>query len=251
MDEKRSSTSQITTFIFDLDGTLVETETLKADAYATIVGRLNGAKSPDRRAIDLYERIVGSTDEMVCRQMIEEFKLHDTLNPVEDELWKDLHRLRMKEYRAYHGTPKNLRRNTYNHNIELMKSQKILGRQIAVATSSFCDEAKRVLNALGVAELLDDVIGREMVNFPKPDPEIYRLTMQRLGVEPENVIIVEDSPIGVRSAIASGAFWICVSTPFSRSAINATPSINPKWVINDPKILPTTVNRLIESAENI
>ena len=66
-------------FIFYLDGTLVETERLKVLPYAEVVGRLTGPNTLDGRAVELYERIVGSTVEIVCRQMIDEFNLASAL----------------------------------------------------------------------------------------------------------------------------------------------------------------------------
>lgn len=249
MSDQTESSGRISAFIFDLDGTLVETERLKAKSYATVVGNLTGANTPDYRAIELYERIVGSIDEMVCRQMIDEFEIAESLDPIDGELWKHLHQIRMDEYRATDGAPERLLENLYQHNIDLLRSQKAAGKTVSVATSSFSDEAKRVLDVLGVRVLLDDIVGRESVRNPKPDPEIYLLAMDRLGVTPEEVIIVEDSPIGTRAAMASGASWICVSTPFSRQAIESSSWLDPLWVVHDPAKLSETVNRRIETID--
>ena len=183
------------------------------------VGRLTGANTPDSRAVELYERIVGSTDEMVCRQMIDEFDLAGSVEPVDGKPWKDLHRLRMEEYRKNHGAPGQLEANVYQHNIDLLRHQKSVGRTVSVATSSFTDEAHRVLDVLGLRVLLDDVV------------------------------IIEDSPIGTRAAMASGAAWICVSTAFSRAAIEAAPWIEPEWTVHDPAKLNETVTRRIELIE--
>ncbi|NQW19272.1 MAG: HAD family phosphatase [Chloroflexi bacterium] len=245
MPDQSESQSHISAFIFDLDGTLVETERLKAKSYATVIGNLTGSDSPDYRAIELYERIVGSTDEMVSRQMIEEFGIAESLEPVEGDIWKHLHQIRMDEYRSTDGAPERLLENVYQHNIDLLTHQKSIGRTVSVATSSFSDEAKRVLDTLGIRVLLDDIVGREMVANPKPDPEIYLLAMERLGVKPEEVVIIEDSPIGTKAAMAAGAAWICVSTPFSRQAIEASSWLDPMWVVHDPAKLNETVNRRI------
>jgi HAD superfamily hydrolase (TIGR01509 family) len=247
MPDQINLDSRITAFIFDLDGTLVETERLKARSYATVVGRLTGANTPDQRAIELYERIFGSTDEMVCRQMIDEFGIAEYLEPIEGELWEHLHQIRMDEYRVTDGAPDQLQASVYQHNIDLLRSQKSIGRTVSVATSSFSDEAKRVLDALGLRVLLDDIVGREFVTNPKPDPDIYLLAMERLGVAPEQVIIIEDSPIGTKAAMASGAAWICVSTPFSRQAVETTSWLDTQWVVHDPAKLSETVNRRIET----
>ena len=251
MPDQPVTGSRISAFIFDLDGTLVETERLKALSYARVIGDLTGAGTPDQRAVELYERIVGSTDEMVCRQMIEEFGISEALDPVDGEFWKHLHQIRMDEYRDNDGAPEHLQANVYQHNVDLLRNQKKIGRTVSVATSSFNDEAKRVLDALGILVLLDDVVGRDSVRKPKPDPEIYLLAMSRLGVSTEEVIIIEDSPIGTKAAMASGAAWICVSTPFSRQAVEATSWLDPEWVVHDPAKLNETVERRIELADKI
>lgn len=249
MSAQSAAKGKVRAFIFDLDGTLVETERLKALSYAEVIGVLTGANTPDKRAVELYERIVGSTDETVCRRMIDEFKLADSLKPVEGELWKSLHQKRMVEYHQNHGAPARLQENIYQHNIDLLRHQRSIGRSVSVATSSFTDEARRVLDVLGVRVLLDDVVGRDLVKKPKPDPEIYLLAMERLGVGPGEVIIIEDSPIGTMAAIASGAAWICVTTPFSRRAVEASLMIDRQWTVHDPAKLNETVFRRIESIE--
>ena len=80
-------------------------------------------------------------------------------------------------------------------------------------------------------------------------PEIYLLAMDRLGISPSEVVIIEDSPIGTRAAMASGAAWICVTTAFSRAAIAAAPWIEPEWTVHDPAKLNETVTRRIELIE--
>ena len=64
-------------------------------------------------------------------------------------------------------------------------------------------------------------------------------------------MIIEDSPIGTKAAMATGASWICVSTPFSRQAIETTSWLDPLWVVHDPAKLSETVNRRIESIDKI
>ena len=60
----------------------------------------------------------------------------------------------MTAYRERFGTQKALVSNSYRHNVELLKSQKAAGMRVAVATSSFTDEARRVLTALELLDLL-------------------------------------------------------------------------------------------------
>ena len=85
----------------------------------------------DGRAVELYERIVGSTVEIVCRQMIDEFNLasalgsSDLADGADSEHWKELHRLRMDEYRENHGALGRLQANAYQHNVDLLVPSEI------------------------------------------------------------------------------------------------------------------------------
>ena len=148
-------------FIFYLDGTLVETERLKVLPYAEVVGRLTGPNTLDGRAVELYERIVGSTDEIGCRQVIDEFNLasapgsSDLADGTDSEHCKELHRLRMDKYRENHGALGRLQANAYQHNVDLLRHQKSIRRAVSVATSSFTDEARRVRSARTVGRCRD------------------------------------------------------------------------------------------------
>ncbi|MSQ08164.1 MAG: HAD family phosphatase [Dehalococcoidia bacterium] len=242
----------IKAFIFDLDGTLVETEEMKAKAYALVSQRLLGLPAPDARAISLYKILVGSTDEAVSLRMLAELDLEDAVKraspslPGESGTWQALHRLRMDVYRARVGTPEAIRANRYEHNLTVLRAQKAAGRKVAVATSSYTDEARRVLAALGVLDLLDLVIGRDMAKHAKPDPEIYLLTMKELRVQPEESVIIEDSPVGLAAAVASGARWVCVATEFSRDALRARRDIDQNWVVYEPARVGDAVARRLK-----
>jgi beta-phosphoglucomutase-like phosphatase (HAD superfamily) len=227
-------TSPIRAFIFDLDGTLLETEQLKAEAYADVIGRLNGSEQPEQGAIDLYRAIVGSTDRAVCKRMIEKFNLMPKLNiAAGEEPWQALHRVRMERYRAAHGTPGKLRAVQYPHNVALARRARADGMRVAVATMSFSDEAKRVIKALGLDDVVETVVGVDDVKNEKPAPDAFLLAMERLGVSPGEALIVEDSPAGTRAAIASGARWLCVPTRFSRAAVRQADDIDQRWIVGD------------------
>ena len=62
---------------------------------------------------------------------------------------------------------------------------------------SYRKEALHVLRSLGIEDSLDEVLTREDVQNPKPDPEIYFLAAQKLEVQPQDCLVLEDSPNGV------------------------------------------------------
>lgn len=86
----------------------------------------------------------------------------------------------------------------------------------AIASSSRSDWITRHLKHLGVRDAFGDKIfsGREHVQRGKPAPDIYLHAAQALGVDIRRTVILEDSPVGVTGAVASGAHVIglCAGT---------------------------------------
>ena len=72
----------IRAIMFDLDGTLVQTEKLKALSYATAVQRLRGLAEPDQEAVEAYRAVVGASREEASRAIIERLGLEQDLQPL-------------------------------------------------------------------------------------------------------------------------------------------------------------------------
>lgn len=238
--------SNIRAVIFDLDGTLVETEHLKAQAYAELIGDLTRKGSPELGAIELYRSIVGATDLTVCEAMIEKFSLQPLLELEQGETPVNaLHRLRMAVYRRSFGTPANLSKLVYKHNSDLAKAASSEGMLVGVATMSFSHEARRVIEAIGLSPIVDTVVGVDDVTRPKPAPDAFLLAMDRLGVDRSETLIIEDSPRGAQAAAASGAKWLCVATEFSSEALRHTDELDAEWIVWEPSQLNEFVARRI------
>ena len=88
-----------------------------------------------------------------------------------------------------------------------------LGLRLAVATSSGEGWAGGHLRRLGLLDRFAAVCTRDDVARVKPDPELYLLACERLGVAPERAVAIEDSANGVRAANAAGLFTVAVPNP--------------------------------------
>ena len=80
-----------------------------------------------------------------------------------------------------------------------------MGLQVALASSSGMQTIRRVLDECGIAQYFDCVVSGDQFRRSKPDPEIYQCTMQRLGRQPDECLVIEDSTYGVRAGAAAGA----------------------------------------------
>ena len=88
--------------------------------------------------------------------------------------------------------------------IELLEFLVARGIPRAVATSTRRPLAMRKLEAAGLLRYFDAVATSSDVAAPKPAPDVYLLAASRLGVDPARCMVLEDSPTGVRAALAAG-----------------------------------------------
>ena len=75
---------------------------------------------------------------------------------------------------------------------------------MAIATSSYREEIMPTINALGIDEYVDVIVGREDVEAVKPDPELYLTAVQRLNYSPAHCLAIEDSANGATGAMNAG-----------------------------------------------
>jgi beta-phosphoglucomutase-like phosphatase (HAD superfamily) len=73
-----------------------------------------------------------------------------------------------------------------------------------VATNSVRGEVELILGSLGLLPLLDAVVTREDYANAKPAPDAYLTAAARLGLRPDECVVVEDTPRGLRAALAAG-----------------------------------------------
>lgn len=88
---------------------------------------------------------------------------------------------------------------------------------VAVATSSHRDYVEDVLGRYELLKMFDTMLTMEDVTRGKPDPEIYLLAADRLGVSPTELIVFEDSEAGTKAASAAGAVTISVPHRYTAS----------------------------------
>lgn len=86
--------------------------------------------------------------------------------------------------------------------VELVKDLRAHGIRIGLASSS--KNAPAVLGILQITELFDVVVDGTMIIHSKPDPEIFLLAAERLGLPPEVCLVFEDAEAGVEAALRAG-----------------------------------------------
>ena len=93
---------------------------------------------------------------------------------------------------------------------EILKWLRENGYIVAMATANDLPRTERYLGRIGIRPLFDRLICADMVKQGKPAPDIYAYACEALGLPPDQTIAVEDSPNGVRSAAAAGCKTVMV-----------------------------------------
>ena len=89
--------------------------------------------------------------------------------------------------------------------IVMLKYLKNQGYKLACCSNSVKETLHLMLSSAHLFHFFDLIIGNDEVSDPKPSPEIYLTAFKKLGVAPEDCVIVEDAPHGIAAAKASGA----------------------------------------------
>jgi HAD superfamily hydrolase (TIGR01509 family) len=88
---------------------------------------------------------------------------------------------------------------------ELLADLRADGRTVALVSSSPHNWIDRMLDRFDLREEFDEIISAEEIDGQsKPEPDVYEYAAEKVGVEPEEAIAVEDSENGVKSAKAAG-----------------------------------------------
>lgn len=237
--------------IFDLDGTLVQTERLKASAYARAAVSLCPNWLTEEAVIEAFKEVVGRSRQEVAETLVARFGLEETARKRAaefgvDDPWEVLVRLRLGIYQGMLADAELLRRNQWPHNVALLHEARRHGCAVGLATMSYREQVRRVLGVLALEDAFDAVVTRDDVKKGKPDPEIYLLAARKLGFSSEGCLVIEDSAVGVRAALAAGMDVIAVSTPLTKEGLHALEGLPQGRLVDDPGTLPVAVRRAFE-----
>lgn len=93
--------------------------------------------------------------------------------------------------------------------------------QVALTSSSSRAEVDLITNAFAIDATFTTTISGDDVTRGKPDPEPYQLTCQKLGIAPNEAVVIEDSKSGVMAAKAAGCFCIGITTTHTAADLSA------------------------------
>ena len=241
----------IKAFIFDLDGTLVQTEILKAKSYGRAAVDLAPDRVTEEAVVEAFKEVVGRPREEVAQRLMERFGLEGAAQARMDALqvstpWQAFVQARLGIYESMLADPQVLLDHLCPDNLALLQWARRNGYRTGLATMSHCPQVMHVLRILNLKAAFDFIATQDDVEHGKPDPEIYTLVGRALQVAPAECLIIEDSLTGVQAAIAAGMGCIVVTTDFTRQSIHDSGLVDERWVVNHPPDLNAVAQAFIE-----
>ncbi|KFN02453.1 HAD family hydrolase [Bacillus clarus] len=185
--------------IFDFDGLIVDTETIWFQSFRDVVHGYGG-----ELPLEEFAKCIGTTDEVLYTYIKEQLREQFNESVLKEKV-SILHKEKMKMPVARDGVK------------EYLEEAKELGLKIGLASSSSREWVVGFLDALEIREYFEVIKTREDVEKVKPDPALYKVAIEELGIKPSEAVVFEDSLNGLEAAIAAGLKCVVVPNEVTKS----------------------------------
>lgn len=176
--------------IFDCDGTLLDTERIYMSTWF-ILGEKYGYEIPEEMLAKTRGRSGDAARKIIFDYMGEDFPL---------QMFNDI-RATMNEEVFYETPREQLIKPGVLRLVEWLKEH---GIKIAVASARRYESTSNHLKHVGLFDMAEVVLGRDLVENSKPAPDLFLKAAEKMGVTSEECIVVGDTPADLRAANAAG-----------------------------------------------
>ncbi len=183
--------------IFDLDGTLVDTEAVWTVGLTRWMAKHGKTYEPS-----FQKEMMGRTAEYCVEKMTERYGIEGEMQGLLDE--------RLQFFAAALNEIGFIEKPGA---CALIKELKAAGITVALATSAEPGYADAALHSLACHESFTALTTGPEVEHGKPAPDIYLKAAEKIGISPEDCVAVEDAPAGVQSAKSAGMRVVGVADP--------------------------------------
>ena len=184
----------IKAIIFDMDGLMIDSERVTFECYQERLKDMN--LTMDEK---FYKTLLGKPIKGIYQRF---YDVYGNDFPIENVI-QDVHQLMAERFET-EGVPvkKGL--------VELLHYLKDNNYKTIVATSSNRDRVDKILAQAKITEFFDDSICGDEVTKGKPNPEVFLKSCQKLGVNVDEAIVLEDSEAGIQASYDAGIKVICI-----------------------------------------
>lgn len=184
----------IKAIIFDMDGLMIDSERVTFECYQERLKDMNLTMDEE-----FYKTLLGKPIKGIYQRF---YDVYGNDFPIENVI-QDVHQLMAERFET-EGVPvkKGL--------VELLHYLKDNNYKTIVATSSNRDRVNKILAQAKITEFFDDSICGDEVTKGKPNPEVFLKSCQKLGVNVDEAIVLEDSEAGIQASYDANIKVICI-----------------------------------------
>lgn len=184
----------IKAIIFDMDGLMIDSERVTFECYQERLKDMNLTMDAE-----FYKTLLGKPIKGIYQRF---YDVYGNDFPIENVI-QDVHQLMAERFET-EGVPvkKGL--------VELLHYLKDNNYKTIVATSSNRDRVDKILAQAKITEFFDDSICGDEVTKGKPNPEVFLKSCQKLGVNVDEAIVLEDSEAGIQASYDANIKVICI-----------------------------------------
>ena len=184
----------IKAIIFDMDGLMIDSERVTFECYQERLKDMNLTMDEE-----FYKTLLGKPIKGIYQRF---YDVYGNDFPIQNVI-QDVHQLMAERFET-EGVPvkKGL--------VELLHYLKDNNYKTIVATSSNRDRVDKILAQAKITEFFDDSICGDEVTKGKPNPEVFLKSCQKLGVNVDEAIVLEDSAAGIQASYDANIKVICI-----------------------------------------
>jgi phosphoglycolate phosphatase len=213
-----------TLIAFDLDGTLIDSRRDLAAAANALIVELGGAALSE----EAIGRMVGEGATLLVRRALDAAGLGD--RPATVSRFLEIYDSHLLNHtRLYDGIA------------DVVRTARQYGR-VVVLTNKPTLPSERILSALGVRDLFDEVVGGDSPLPRKPDPAALLAMMQRADATAERTLLVGDSAIDLETAQRAGCRCCLAAFGFGYRTLPQDRLSGREWVAADAAALSRAIH---------
>ena len=184
-------------YIFDLDGTLIQSMHVWEDAVMRLFDRLNLKMDIDE-ARDAFSAMKFTE---VLEALIQHFQLPMSVKELYGMVIDDVREQYTYTVQAVEGA------------VDYVKKCAAAGKRMCVVTANDVPLTEAVLRRLGILQDMAFILSSEESGLTKRTPQMAEEAMRRLQLKPQECVMLEDSLYSMKSAKAAGCYVIAIASP--------------------------------------
>ncbi|MFC2044639.1 HAD family hydrolase [Chloroflexota bacterium] len=190
------------TVIWDVDGVIVDSAHYHFGSWQEVFKNRGISYNEED-----FKKTFGQRNDAIIRTILGESVSQKEINSVATEKEKSFRRRIRRNVKSLPGV------------IELMKALSEGGFIIALASSTPRENVDLIIKNIGIDKYFQSIVADEDVTEGKPSPQVFLLAAKRLGVEPRDCVVIEDSVAGVTGAKRAGMSCLAVTNTHPRISL--------------------------------